>query len=108
MGRQKKVEVKALKRELEKAKGDLKETEGELTKAMLKLAKVEELREKMGKANAKVKELDITVEQLKNKVLNAKLAGVATYKESREYQSFVGYAVIEFLAKEKIKIRRIM
>lgn len=74
---------------------------------MIKVAKVEELREKFAKANGKVVRLEDEVEQLKNKVLNAKIDIGAEYKQSIEYQIFVGYST-EFLAKEKIKMRRLL
>lgn len=104
----KKAEKEALKRELEKAKDDLKQVQGDFAEAMLKVAKKEELKEKLGQANGNVVELEDEVEQLKNEVLNAKIDSVAEYKESLEYWMSIGYAVIEFLAKDKIQMKRIL
>lgn len=75
---------------------------------MIKVTEIEELREKLGKANKKVFGLKDKVEQLKNKVLNAKINGMAEYKQSIKYRMSIGYAAVEFLAKEKIKMRRLM
>lgn len=52
---------------------------------MLKVIKVKELRKKLSQANRTVVGLEDEVEQLKNKVLNAKLDSVLEYKESIEY-----------------------
>lgn len=52
----------------------------ELAEAIVKVIKVEELREKLGEANRKAVRLEDEVEHLKNKVLNAKIDGVAEYK----------------------------
>lgn len=68
---------------------------------MVKVAKVEELREKLNKVNRKVVRLEDKMEQLKNKVLNAKTDSVVEYKQSIEYQRSISYTATEFLVKEK-------
>lgn len=45
---------------------------------------------------------------MKNEVLNTKLTKVAKCKETMEHQMSIGYVVTKFLAKKKIKMRRLL
>lgn len=59
-------------------------------------------------ANENAKKLNAEVEQLKNEVFNTKINEVVEYNESNEYHMALGYIAVTFLAKTRIKMRRIL
>lgn len=104
----KKTEAMALKHELEKAKSALAQAKEELVDAQARATEVEKLKGNLKATNENVQKLNVEVEQLKNEVLNAKINGIAEYKGSFAYQMVLGYIVAVFLAKKRIKIRRML
>lgn len=99
--KEKEVKMDALKKELSQVQKDLE-------KENLKVVQVEELQEKLGQANKKANGLEAEVEQLRWKVEEAKNASVAEYKESINYRMLISTSVTQFLAKERIKMRRLL
>lgn len=95
-------------RELGQAKGELKQAQNELEEAKPHVTQVKELQEKLKHTNEKVVGLGDKVEQLKLKMEGAKDVGVVEFKGSISYLMAIGQVAAEFLAKEKIKIRRLM
>lgn len=87
---------------------DLDQAKKVLAEARLMVAQVEELKKKFEQVSAKATRLEDEVEQLKYKGEKAKEARVTKFKDLVSYQMAIGYAVVEFLAKEKTKIRRLL